>query len=499
MADAPTLGTDQKDLVGSTCPLCQQGTIQQESKVFHVANDLLFCTNCSTEFLPAGENYILRNIPPYYKRWVGLEGQIVSVDEMQRIQEGRLSASEIVAAKAQSKKEGTPEYYAARMKEIFGLSADEDNERSLTFMVSSKAEIDQHLAHVKQVQNELELLKKEINQKIKQQKLQVDAAAPYESVNRLIEGNITELERAKLALENHQLTTNGSQFAIKDEPAKSLEDCLKELDRLIGLESVKKEVRQLVDFLTVQGLRKSRGLAVTQVSLHQVYSGNPGTGKTSVARLMAEILKSLNLLKSGHLVETDRAGLVAGYVGQTAIKVTDVVNKALGGVLFIDEAYSLSSQESARSDFGLEAIETLLKLMEDHRDNLVIIAAGYTDKMRIFLGSNPGLKSRFNHYLHFEDYSPGQLTEIFEGFARSSKLIVPQRTSDKILNVFRTMSQSRDETFGNGRLARNMFESAINNQASRIVSIKDISNEILSTLEPDDILDGTPATSDGCA
>jgi SpoVK/Ycf46/Vps4 family AAA+-type ATPase len=200
---------------------------------------------------------------------------------------------------------------------------------------------------------------------------------------------------------------------------------------------------------------------------------------------MAKILKALSLLESGHLVETDRSGLVAGYVGQTALKVDDVVNKSLGGVLFIDEAYSLSSGEG--QDFGREAIETLLKLMEDHRDNLVVIVAGYTDKMAQFLESNPGLRSRFNRYLHFEDYAPEQLLEIFVRFARKSDLIVSPRASDKLLNVFKSNYQSRDETFGNGRLARNMFESAMSNQASRLVSLKNISDEALATLKADDI------------
>ena len=261
--------------------------------------------------------------------------------------------------------------------------------------------------------------------------------------------------------------------------------------RLLVSSSVKKEVRQLVDLLKVESLRKSKGLATTQVSLHQVYFGNPGTGKTSVARLMAKILKALGFLESGHLVEVDRSGLVAGYVGQTALKVSDVVNKALGGVLFVDEAYSLSSGEG--KDFGREAIETLLKLMEDHRDNLVVIVAGYTDKMTQFLESNPGLRSRFNRYLHFEDYTSQQLVKIFSGFAGRSEFILSPRASDKLLSVFQLIYQSRDKAFGNGRLARNMFESAVSNQASRIVSLKNISDEalttILTTIEADDIPD----------
>jgi stage V sporulation protein K len=311
-----------------------------------------------------------------------------------------------------------------------------------------------------------------------------------------------QLDGAKLQLENPQLAANATAKAVETisnkksnvgsqnetaKPSQSLEALLSELDALVGLESVKKQVRHLVDLLKVQSLRESKGMAPTQVSLHQVYFGNPGTGKTSVARLMAEILKALRLLESGHLVETDRSGLVAGYVGQTALKVADVVNKSLGGVLFIDEAYSLSSRDG--QDFGREAIETLLKLMEDHRDNLVVIVAGYTEKMAQFLESNPGLRSRFNRYLRFEDYTPEQLLEIFIRFARRSDLLVSPRASDKLLSVLKSNYQSRNETFGNARLARNMFESAMSNQASRLVSLKNISDEALATIEADDIPD----------
>jgi len=229
---------------------------------------------------------------------------------------------------------------------------------------------------------------------------------------------------------------------LQEQPAESLESLISELNALVGLESVKKEVQHLVDFLKVQSLRKSRGMATPQVSLHQVYFGNPGTGKTTVARLMAKILKTLGLLEGGHLVETDRSGLVAGYIGQTALKVADVVNKSLGGVLFIDEAYSLSPGEGW--DFGHEAIETLLKSMEDHRDNLVVIVAGYTDKMAEFLESNPGLRSRFNHFLRFEDYTPKQLLQIVTTFAQRSDVILSQRASDKFLSVVKSIYQSRD-------------------------------------------------------
>ena len=205
---------------------------------------------------------------------------------------------------------------------------------------------------------------------------------------------------------------SGSEPAANEEalPVESIEDLKAELNELIGLDGIKKEVNNLINMVTVHKLRKEHGLKSVDMSLHMVFSGNPGTGKTTIARMMARIYRSLGILSKGQLVEVDRSGLVAGYVGQTATKTAKVIESALGGVLFIDEAYSLSSK--SENDFGLEAIDTLLKAMEDHREDLVVIVAGYDGLMDTFIHSNPGLESRFNRYLHFDDYSVDDMLAI---------------------------------------------------------------------------------------
>jgi SpoVK/Ycf46/Vps4 family AAA+-type ATPase len=276
------------------------------------------------------------------------------------------------------------------------------------------------------------------------------------------------------------------EAAIEDEPPRPLEELLKELDELVGLETVKADVRQLVNFLKVQGMRQEQGLSPLPVSRHLVFYGNPGTGKTTIARLLAQVYRSLKILSRGHLVETDRAGLVAGFVGQTALKVKEVVNNALGGVLFIDEAYALNP-EGRGSDFGQEAVETLLKLMEDHRHDLIVIVAGYTQKMDDFIASNPGLRSRFNKFFHFEDYEPGQLVEIFKGFCAKAAFKLTPGAEEKLREIFGLLILARDESFGNARSARNLFEMTISKQANRIVTLPNVNQEILSTIEDADI------------
>jgi SpoVK/Ycf46/Vps4 family AAA+-type ATPase len=268
-------------------------------------------------------------------------------------------------------------------------------------------------------------------------------------------------------------------------PPRPLEELLTELDTLVGLDRVKADVRQLINFLKVQKLREEQGLKSLPASRHLVFYGNPGTGKTTVARLVSQIYRTLGVLRRGHLVETDRAGLVAGYVGQTAMKVRDVTKKALGGVLFIDEAYTLAS--GGANDFGQEAVETLLKMMEDHRDDLVVIVAGYTGRMQEFLDSNPGLRSRFNKHIHFDDYGVEQLVKIFKTFCQKADFKLAEGAEKELSSIFNVLCASRDETFGNARAARNLFEATLSKQANRLVSLPRVDREILSTIEAADV------------
>ena len=266
-------------------------------------------------------------------------------------------------------------------------------------------------------------------------------------------------------------------------PERPLEELLAELDALIGLEPVKAEIRLVANLIQVQNLRRERKLAVADSSRHLVFTGNPGTGKTTVARLLAQIYRTLGVVEKGHLVESDRSQLVAGYVGQTAIQVRKVVESALGGVLLVDEAYALARGDER--DFGQEAIDTLVKLIEDHRDDVVVVAAGYPDEMADFIDSNPGLRSRFPKTIAFPDYTDDELVAIFVSMADKSAYRCAEGVAQHLRSWF--TAQPRDKGFGNARLARNLFEAVVARQASRVVGVQDPTDEQLMALTADDI------------
>lgn len=315
-------------------------------------------------------------------------------------------------------------------------------------------------------------------------------------INDILIGMLETIRKGKI---NTQVALNNKSNLVsidypmqeeekEEEQEVDFDSLMNELNSLTGLGSVKEEITKLVNLVKVSKIREEKGMKVPKISKHMVFTGNPGTGKTTVARLLGSIYKSLKVLSKGQLVEVDRSGLVAGYVGQTAIKTEEVIKKALGGILFIDEAYALS-EGKGEGDFGQEAIDTILKAMEDNRDDFVVIVAGYPDLMAGFLNSNPGLKSRFNKFINFEDYSPEELVDIAKGMCSKLEYNLDEEAVEFLKNKFKELLENPPEGFANARTVRNLLEYAITNQASRIVDIENPDEETLLNIVVDDLKD----------
>ena len=285
-------------------------------------------------------------------------------------------------------------------------------------------------------------------------------------------------------LDGHQATKKFERKFNNYDNDEKLKEYIEELESLIGLLNVKKELNSLINFAKLQKIRKEKGMEIPSISLHMVYTGNPGTGKTTVARIISKILYELGYLSKGHIIETNRAGLVAGYLGQTALKTEEIVKKAVGGILFIDEAYTLATND----EYGQEGIDTLLKLMEDYRDNLVVIVAGYPKLMIKFIESNPGLASRFNRYIEFEDYSRSELLEIFDYICKKSSYELSKEGKVFLEDFISKILSDRDENFGNARTIRNIFEQCITFQANRVMAMSSFEEDDLITISKADIM-----------
>lgn len=270
------------------------------------------------------------------------------------------------------------------------------------------------------------------------------------------------------------------------EGEETIEQVMEKINSLIGMQNIKDEIKSFINYVNIMLERQKRKLPATPLSLHVVFYGPPGTGKTTIARLLGRVYKALGLLKGGHLIETDRSGLVAGYVGQTAIKTDELVSKAEDGVLFIDEAYTLIPENST-NDFGREAVDTILKRMEDMRDRFAVIAAGYTDEMERFIKSNPGLKSRFSRYHYFDHYSPDELVKIFHVFSDNVEFKLTEDASNKLKDIITHFYNLKEKNFGNARFVRNIFDKIVQNQADRLAALDSLTAELLCGIEKDDI------------
>ncbi len=271
-----------------------------------------------------------------------------------------------------------------------------------------------------------------------------------------------------------------------EEPKEPEKSGMEELNELIGLQTVKHDVEELVGLAKIRKMREEKGMKSVPVSLHLVFSGNPGTGKTTVARILGKLYKEIGILSTGQMIETDRSGLVAGYVGQTAIKTQKKIQEAMGGILFIDEAYTLNQKDES---FGQEAIDTILKAMEDHRDEFVVIVAGYTQLMKDFVESNPGLKSRFNKFFEFPDYTSDELQQIFELQCNKYQYKLTDEADAAVRKEIIRLEEQKGENFANAREVRNLFEKIITNQAARVSALEEVDEEMLSTITIDDLTD----------
>ncbi len=301
------------------------------------------------------------------------------------------------------------------------------------------------------------------------------------------------IEKADTAAKELLKETSGAHDGSATKPTAekapdkpSIDKLLLQLDALVGLSKIKANVKSLINLVKVRKLREENSLSVPPMSLHMVFMGNPGTGKTTVARILSELYCAIGVLTKGHVVEVDRSGLVAGFVGQTAIKTGDAIKSALGGILFIDEAYALVSKD-ATNDFGHEAVETLLKSMEDHRHDFIVIVAGYEELMEGFITSNPGLASRFNRYFLFEDYSSDELLTIFDGMCSKNEYMLDNDAKIYAAEHFRTIYETRDENFGNARDVRNFFEDVVSVHSDRVSCIEKPTRDDLMTVSKDDL------------
>ena len=299
------------------------------------------------------------------------------------------------------------------------------------------------------------------------------------------EPSFVEKHKLQTQTAGGEKTAEGQQETQVEKP--DFDELMSQLEELVGLEDVKKDIKNLVNLMKVRKLREANDLPVPPMSLHMVFMGNPGTGKTTVARIVSGLYAAIGVLEKGQLVEVDRSGLVAGYVGQTALKTQEAIKRALGGVLFIDEAYSLSS--GGENDFGREAIETILKAMEDHRKELIVIVAGYTGPMEKFLSSNPGLESRFNKYFFFPDYNGEQLMAIFRNQCKKNGYVLSEEAEKAAVALFTDLYENRSDNFGNGRDVRNCFEDMVVRQSNRVAQLENPTKEDLMAVLPEDLQD----------